>query len=53
VHQQGTTSTVVLMNDDGTRQTVPFEAGAVGSDRTEVLSGLTEGQHVVLPDGAE
>jgi HlyD family secretion protein len=53
VHQQGTTSTVVLLNDDGTQQTVPFEAGAVGSDRTEVLSGLTEGQHVVLPDGAK
>ncbi len=52
VHQQGTTSTVVLLSDDGTQQTVPFEAGAVGSDRTEVLSGLTEGQHVVLPDGA-
>ena len=53
VHQQGTTNTVVLLNDDGTQQTVPFEAGAVGSDRTEVLSGLTEGQRVVLPDGAK
>ena len=52
VHRQGTTSTVVLLNDDGSQQTVPFEAGAVGTDRTEVLSGLTEGQHVVLPDGA-
>ena len=52
IHQQGTTSTVVLLNDDGTQQTVPIEVGAVGSDRTEVLSGLTEGQRVVLPDGA-
>jgi HlyD family secretion protein len=52
IHQQGTTSTVVLLNDDGTQQTVPIEVGAVGSDRTEVISGLTEGQRVVLPDGA-
>ena len=49
---RATTTTVVLLSADGTQQTVPFEAGAVGSDRTEVLSGLTEGQHVVLPDGA-
>ncbi|MFT4166963.1 MAG: biotin/lipoyl-binding protein [Microlunatus sp.] len=52
VHQQGTTSTVVLVNDDGTQQTVPFEAGVAGNETTEVKSGLTEGQHVVLPDGA-
>ena len=52
VHQQGSTSTVVLLNDDGSRQTVPFEAGAVGNETTEVVSGLIEGQHVVLPDGA-
>lgn len=52
VHRDGETSTVVLLNDDGTQQPVPFEAGVVDSDRTEVLSGLTEGQRVVLPDGA-
>ena len=52
VHQQGTTSAVVLLNTDGSQQTVPFEAGAVGGSTTEVKSGLTEGQHVVLPDGA-
>ena len=52
VHQQGTTSAVVLLNDDGSQQTVPFEAGAVGDKTTEVKSGLTEGQHVVLPDAA-
>lgn len=52
VHQQGDASTVVVLNDDGSQQTVPFEPGAVGADTTEVLSGLTEGQHVVLPDGA-
>lgn len=52
VHVDGGTSTVVLLNDDGSQQTVPFEAGVVDSDHTEVLSGLTQGQHVVLPDGA-
>ena len=37
------------------RSTGPIDhvvPGAVGADTTEVLSGLTEGQHVVLPDGA-
>jgi HlyD family secretion protein len=52
LHQQGTTSTVVLLAADASQQTVPVEIGAVGSERTEVLSGLTEGQRVVLPDGA-
>ena len=52
VHRQGSTTTVVLLTADGSQQTAPFEAGVVGSDRTEVLSGLTEGQRVVLPSGA-
>ena len=52
VHRQGSTTTVVLLASDGSQQTAPFEAGVVGSDRTEVLSGLTEGQRVVLPSGA-
>jgi HlyD family secretion protein len=52
VHRQGSTTTVVLLASDGSQQSAPFEAGVVGSDRTEVLSGLTEGQRVVLPSGA-
>jgi HlyD family secretion protein len=52
VHRQGSTTTVVLLASDGSQQSAPFEAGVVGSDRTEVLSGLTEGQLVVLPSGA-
>ncbi|BAK33731.1 hypothetical protein MLP_07170 [Microlunatus phosphovorus NM-1] len=52
VHQQGGSSAVVLLNSDGSQQTVLFQAGAVGAETTEVKSGLTEGQHVVLPDGA-
>jgi hypothetical protein len=31
--------------------TVPFEPGIVGLDKTEVRSGLTEGQDVLLPVG--
>jgi len=30
---------------------VPFQAGVVGLDRTEVVSGLQEGQQVLLPVG--
>ena len=29
-----------------------FQPGAVGAERTEVLSGLIEGQRVVLPAGS-
>ena len=52
VHRQGSTTTVELLASDGSQQTAPFEAGVVGRDRTEVLSGLTEGQRIVLPSGA-
>lgn len=52
VHQQGSATTVVVVTDGGSQRAVPFEAGAVGDEQTEVVSGLTEGQHVVLPDGA-
>jgi len=36
---------------DGTAIPVPFEAGLVGDDFTEVKSGLTEGQIVIRPQG--
>jgi HlyD family secretion protein len=52
VRKQGNTSTVIVVNPDGTQRTVTFQPGAVGMDRTEVLSGLTEGQRVLLPPGA-
>lgn len=52
VHQQGSTSTVVLLNDDASTQTVPVEVGVVGDSKTEVRSGVSEGQRVVLPGGA-
>src|SRR5205823_5715139 len=49
VHQQGDASTVVVYEPSGDQRTVSFEAGLVGPDRTEVVSGLNEGDRVVVP----
>ncbi len=48
VRQENGRSTVTVLDTDGTQKSVPFEAGKVGADRTQVLSGLREGQQVVL-----
>jgi HlyD family secretion protein len=52
IRKQGNTSTVIVVDSSGNQRTVTFEPGAVGADRTEVLSGLIEGQRVVLPPGS-
>jgi HlyD family secretion protein len=49
VINQGGKTFVSVPGPDGTPQQVPFQAGVVGDDRTEVLSGLTEGQEILLP----
>ena len=49
VRQQGGTTTVVVYEPSGEQRTVSFEAGLAGPDRTEVLSGLNEGDRVVVP----
>jgi HlyD family secretion protein len=49
VRQQGGASTVVVYEPSGEQRTVSFAAGLVGADRTEVVSGLSEGQRVVVP----
>jgi HlyD family secretion protein len=49
VRQENGRPTVTVVDSDGTQKAVPFEAGKVGADRTQVLSGLREGQQVVLP----
>jgi HlyD family secretion protein len=49
VRQENGRSTVTVLDTDGTQKSVPFEAGKVGADRTQVLSGLREGQQVLLP----
>jgi HlyD family secretion protein len=49
VRRQGSKPTVVVVESDGTQNTIAFEAGLVGPERTQVVSGLTEGQHVAVP----
>ncbi len=44
--------TVTVRNSDGTDSSVPVQVGLTGGDRTEIVSGLTEGQTVVLPTGS-
>jgi len=48
VRQNNGHSEVTVVEGDKFRK-VTFEAGAVGPERTEVVSGLREGQRVVLP----
>jgi len=49
VRQQGGASTVVVYAPSGDQRTVSVEVGLVGPDRTEVVSGLDEGDRVVVP----
>jgi HlyD family secretion protein len=49
VTRQGADTTVTVAGPDGQTRAVPFQAGLVGDDRTQVLGGLTEGQLVQLP----
>jgi HlyD family secretion protein len=52
IRKQGNASTVIVIDSSGNQRTVTFQPGAVGTDRTEVLSGLIEGQRVLLPAGS-
>jgi HlyD family secretion protein len=47
IRHQGDTDIVVVVDPDGRQRIVTIKAGLVGADRTEVLSGLSEGQRVV------
>jgi HlyD family secretion protein len=51
VRRQGDTDTVIVVDPDGRQRIVTFQSGIVGADRTEVLSGLAEGQRVVVSPG--
>jgi HlyD family secretion protein len=51
VRRQGDTDIVVVVDPNGQQHVVSFQAGLVGPDRTEVLSGLSEGQRVVVGSG--
>ena len=49
LHHQGDTTTVVVVESNGDQRTVTIQPGTVGADRTEIRSGLEEGQRVVVP----
>jgi HlyD family secretion protein len=51
VRKRGDQSSVTVIDADGVEQQVRFQAGLVGDDRTQVISGLKEGQQVVLREG--
>jgi HlyD family secretion protein len=51
IRRRGDTDTVVVVDPDGRQRVVTFQPGLVGADRTEVLSGLSEGQRVVVSPG--
>jgi HlyD family secretion protein len=49
VRQENGRDTVTVVDAAGGQTPVQFEPGAVGEDRTQVVSGLQEGQQVLLP----
>lgn len=51
VRRQGDTDIVVVVDPNGQQRIVTIKEGLVGADRTEVLSGLSEGQRVVVSAG--
>ncbi|MGH3426317.1 MAG: efflux RND transporter periplasmic adaptor subunit, partial [Mycobacteriales bacterium] len=51
VRKRGDQSTVTVIDEAGAQQQVRFQAGLVGDDRTQVISGLREGQEVLLREG--
>ena len=49
VRREGANTIVDVRGPDGQPVPTPFEAGAVGDEYTQVLSGLREGQELLLP----
>jgi HlyD family secretion protein len=52
VRRQGDRSSVVIVHPGGRQETVPVTPGVEGPDRTQILTGLTEGQDVLLGIGS-
>ena len=48
VVRQGDRTSVIVVEPGGRQVPTPFTSGLVGADRTEVRSGLTEGQQVLV-----
>ncbi|MGH3853726.1 MAG: hypothetical protein ACRDR6_09535 [Pseudonocardiaceae bacterium] len=51
VHRHGRISTVSVLQSDGKQRDVPVELGEAGKETTHVVSGIREGDQVVLPRG--
>ncbi len=49
VHTQNGASVVTVLDPNGTQRSVPVQPGASGDGKTQILSGLRQGQQVVLP----
>jgi HlyD family secretion protein len=49
VRRDGSGTVVDVRGEDGQPVPTPFEAGTVGDEYTQVLSGLREGQELLLP----
>jgi macrolide-specific efflux system membrane fusion protein len=49
INTAGPTKTVTVLNSNGQQQTVSVSTGLVGNTATQITSGLTEGQRVLLP----
>ncbi|HYH31676.1 MAG TPA: HlyD family efflux transporter periplasmic adaptor subunit, partial [Pseudonocardia sp.] len=52
VRRDATGTVVDVRGEDGRPVPTPFQAGAVGDEYTEVVSGLREGQELLLPQPA-
>jgi HlyD family secretion protein len=50
LQQGGQTGLVTVLDPDGTQRQVQVQLGARGDETTEILSGLTEGQEVVVAE---
>jgi HlyD family secretion protein len=48
VRRQGGQTTATVLGFDGSRRTVPIQTGIIGDDLTQVVSGLTVGDEVVV-----
>ena len=48
---EGRREIVTVVGPNGEQRPVTFQPGVVGAERTQVLSGLFDGQEVVLPSG--
>lgn len=50
IQHSGGRSYVIVVRPDGTQMRVDVKTGLVGDSTTEVVSGVSEGDHVLLPD---